>query len=83
MHLIRIISSLTLIGTEKIIQPPSIWVIDLRTDKKLSRFQIPNSIKAKQTGFQSINVEIADRRRCDEAYAYLPNSQSNAIYVYR
>jgi hypothetical protein len=63
------------------IQDPSIWVIDLRTDKTLRRFELAIPLQEMAAGLQSITVDV-DRTRCDEAFAYIPNSKSNKIIVY-
>lgn len=63
------------------IQDPSIWVIDLRTDKTLRRFELAIPLQEMAAGLQSITVDV-DRTRCDEAFAYIPNSKNNKIIVY-
>ncbi|XP_055850347.1 uncharacterized protein LOC129914921 [Episyrphus balteatus] len=63
------------------IQRPSIWVIDLKTNKKVARFEIPESIVLSGTGFPSITVDV-ERTACDKAFAYIPDIYSYGLYVY-
>lgn len=68
-------------GLANFIQPPSIWIIDLRNDKVLRRFELPDSIGTNPMGLKSITVDV-DRLRCEDAFAYIPNSINNHIIVY-
>lgn len=63
------------------VQRPSIWVIDLETDKLIRRFEIPQSIVALGNGLISITVD-SDRHHCDEAYAYIPDMATYRLYTY-
>lgn len=62
----------------KIVQRPSIWVIDLKTDNVLSRYEIPPPSSG--SGFASITIDVID---CDlNSFAYLPDLLASQILVY-
>lgn len=62
------------------VQRPSIWVIDLRSDSVVSRYEIPESVVGSGSGLASITVDVVD---CDrETFAYMPNLLSSQIAVY-
>lgn len=63
------------------VQPPSIWVIDLATDQRLLRFEIPASVQPRGNGMASITVDVDDDH-CDQAFAYLPDLANYRLYVF-
>ncbi|XP_052852301.1 L-dopachrome tautomerase yellow-f2 [Drosophila gunungcola] len=63
------------------IRLPSIWVVDLATDRVLKRFDIPESIAETGRGLASITVDV-QAGKCDEAYAYIPDLVYRRLYVY-
>lgn len=63
------------------IQRPTIWVIDLGTDKVIRRFEIPASVAAEGRGLASITPDTD--KGCDKTFAYIPDLVSNQLYVYR
>ncbi|EDW42380.1 L-dopachrome tautomerase yellow-f [Drosophila sechellia] len=63
------------------IRRPSIWVIDLANDRLLKRFEIPQRIVEIGRGLASITVDVATRR-CDDAYAYIPDLVNRRLHVY-
>lgn len=64
------------------VQRPSIWIFDLETNRRLHRFEIPESIVQTGPGLASITVDV-DTAACDQAFGYIPDLSSNALYVYR
>lgn len=62
------------------IQRPSIWVIDLRSDSVIRRFEVPASVVEEGRGFASITVDTD--KGCDRAFAYIPDLVNNRLYVY-
>ncbi|XP_023294204.2 L-dopachrome tautomerase yellow-f2-like isoform X1 [Lucilia cuprina] len=62
------------------IQRPTIWIIDLRTDKVIRRFEIPASVAAEGRGLASITPDTD--KGCDKTFAYIPDLVSNQLYVY-
>lgn len=63
------------------VQQPSIWVIDLETNRRFHRFEIPQSIVTRGNGLASITVDV-DRSNCDDAYAYIPDLANYYLGVY-
>uniref|UniRef100_A0A1A9WS38 Bee-milk protein n=1 Tax=Glossina brevipalpis TaxID=37001 RepID=A0A1A9WS38_9MUSC len=63
------------------IQKPSIWIIDLNTDRVIRRFDIPETIVEQGHGLASITVDTD--KGCDQTFAYIPDLVYNQIYVYR
>ncbi|XP_055851594.1 L-dopachrome tautomerase yellow-f2-like [Episyrphus balteatus] len=63
------------------VQRPSIWIIDLNTNKKINRFEIPQSIVSTGPGLASITVDV-DNKACHKAFGYVPDLNNNALYVY-
>jgi Major royal jelly protein len=62
-------------------QRPSIRVIDLRTDLTLQRFEIPSTLVDNGHGLTSITIDL-DPVSCDDAFAYIPDSQTYRLIVY-
>lgn len=60
-------------------QRPSIWIIDLKTDRIISRYEIPESIVPHGKGLASITV---DDDECANSFAYLPDWLNNALIVF-
>ncbi|XP_037033386.1 L-dopachrome tautomerase yellow-f-like [Bradysia coprophila] len=65
----------------KQIQQPSVWVIDLNTDKVVRRFEIPTSVSEIGRGKISLKVDV-DKSNCDRAFAYIPDLFQQRLYVY-
>lgn len=63
------------------LQRPSIWVVDLATNRRVHRFEIPEAIVAMGNGLASITVDV-EATRCDRAFAYMPDLATNRLYVY-
>ena len=68
-------------GKPTIVQRPSIWVIDLKTDNILSRYEIPESVASSGSGFASLTIDN-DANCQGESFAYLPDLVSSQIVVY-
>ncbi|KAH8417928.1 hypothetical protein KR222_008606 [Zaprionus bogoriensis] len=64
------------------IRRPSIWIVDLNTDRVIKRFEIPESIVETGRGLASVAVDVASSDRCDEAFAYIPDLVNRRLYVY-
>ncbi|XP_059219463.1 L-dopachrome tautomerase yellow-f2 isoform X1 [Stomoxys calcitrans] len=62
------------------VQRPSIWVMDLKTDQVVRRFEVPESIVAEGRGFASITTDTD--KGCDKTFAYLPDLVNRQLYVY-
>ncbi|XP_049547822.1 L-dopachrome tautomerase yellow-f2-like [Anopheles darlingi] len=63
------------------VQDPQLWIIDLRHDRVVHRYLIPDSIVFGDVGMVSLTVDV-ESTDCARAYAYIPDLVSNAIYVY-
>lgn len=63
------------------IQKPSIWIMDLKTDRVIRRFEIPESIVTEGRGLASITVDTD--KGCDKTFAYVPDLVNSQLYVYR
>lgn len=67
-------------GNATIVQRPSIWLIDLKTDTVLIRHEISSSIANNGYGFASLTIDVIG---CDDnTFAYLPDLQYSQIVVY-
>lgn len=67
-------------GNATIVQRPSIWVIDLKTDSIVSRHEIPASVVVSGAGLASLTIDVID---CGyNTFAYLPDLQYSQIVVY-
>jgi dopachrome tautomerase len=65
-------------GNATIVQRPSIWMIDLKTDTVLNRYEIPPPSSG--SGFASITIDVID---CEQnSFAYLPDLLASQILVY-
>lgn len=64
------------------IQRPSLWVIDLNTDKVVQRYEIPESVIEPGRGIISLNVDV-DTKTCDNAHAYISDFLTQSLLVYR
>lgn len=64
------------------VQRPSIWVVDLRNDRVVRRFEIPQSVAETGRGLASITVDIAGMN-CNAAFAYIPDLLNSQLSVYR
>ncbi|XP_017039980.1 L-dopachrome tautomerase yellow-f-like [Drosophila ficusphila] len=63
------------------IRRPSIWVVDLATDRVLKRVEIPQDIVEIGRGLASITVDVREGR-CRNAYAYIPDLVNRQLHVY-
>ncbi|XP_037709186.1 L-dopachrome tautomerase yellow-f [Drosophila subpulchrella] len=63
------------------IRRPSIWVVDLATDRVLKRFEIPQNIVEIGRGLASITIDV-ESRKCGDAYAYIPDLVNRLLHVY-
>lgn len=64
------------------VQRPSIWVVDMNTEQRIRRFEIPQSIVQPGHGLASITVDV-DQNNCNGAFAYIPDLLTYRLYVYR
>lgn len=64
------------------VQRPSIWIMDMNTEERIRRFEIPLSIVQRGQGLASITVDV-DENNCDGAFAYIPDLLAYRLYVYR
>lgn len=62
-----------------VVQRPSIWAIDLRSDTTMLRFEVPENIADTGRGLASITVDDVD---CDNTFAYLPDLVNSALLVF-
>ncbi|GAB0088344.1 hypothetical protein DMENIID0001_027470 [Sergentomyia squamirostris] len=66
----------------KVVNTPSIWIMDLYTDTLIRRFTIPDGLyRTDGSGFVNIHVEI-DGQDCDNAHAYVSNYITHNLLVY-
>lgn len=63
------------------VQRPSLWIMDLTTNRRVHRFEIPEATVARGNGLASVTVDV-QAGRCDRAFAYLPDLASNRLYVF-
>ncbi|CAO1346510.1 unnamed protein product [Diamesa hyperborea] len=66
-------------GNMKVIQAPSIWIMDLKTDKLINRYEIPSEIVDNGYGLASLVIDVID---CSRTFAYLPDLQNYRLIVY-
>lgn len=66
-------------GNMKVIQPPSIWIMDLKTDKLIKRYEIPSAIVDNGYGLASLVIDVID---CSRTFAYIPDLQNYRLIVY-
>lgn len=55
--------------------------MNLETNERIRRFEIPNSVAELGNGLASITVDC-QANKCDDAYAYLPDLSTRALSVY-
>ncbi|KXJ68758.1 hypothetical protein RP20_CCG001829 [Aedes albopictus] len=63
------------------VQRPSLWVMNLNTNRRVQRFEIPEEMVEFGYGIPSITIDV-EPDRCEEAYAYIPDYQWRNLYVY-
>ncbi|XP_037948418.1 L-dopachrome tautomerase yellow-f2-like isoform X2 [Teleopsis dalmanni] len=63
------------------VKRPSIWIIDLKTDAVIKRFEIQPQIVESGRGLASITIDVR-AQQCNKAFAYVPDLVSNQLYVY-
>lgn len=63
------------------IQPPSIWVIDLKTDERIRRYELPAPLSERPEGMVTITIDV-DENDCANTFAYIPNMRARRIIVY-
>ncbi|XP_034485419.1 L-dopachrome tautomerase yellow-f2-like [Drosophila innubila] len=64
------------------IRRPSIWIVDLKTDRVIKRYDIPESIVDTGRGLASLTIDVASENQCSNAYAYIPDLVNSRLYVY-
>ncbi|XP_030558891.1 L-dopachrome tautomerase yellow-f2-like [Drosophila novamexicana] len=64
------------------IRRPSIWIVDLKTDRVIKRFDIPESIVETGRGLASLTIDMESAEECGQAYAYIPDLVNSRLYVY-
>lgn len=70
-----------IIGDTKVLSTPKILVFDLNTDKLLRSYKINKSDIKENSFFANIVVD-ADKGKCDESFAYMPDLGSYGLLVY-
>lgn len=68
-------------SNETQIQPPSIWIMNPTNGNVIRRFDFPVNVQTRGNGVASITVDV-DAKKCDKAYAYIPDHFFNKLYVY-
>lgn len=63
------------------VQPPSIWIVDLLTGKRVHRFEIPASIVTTGIGLASITID-SEPGHCGSAFAYIPDFFNFRLHVF-
>lgn len=63
------------------VQPPSLWIIDLETGKRVHRYEIPTSIVTSGISLASLTID-SDPDHCDAAFAYIPDFFSFKLHVF-
>lgn len=63
------------------IKRPSIWIVDLNTDRLIHRFEVPENIVHTGRGLASIAVDVTSNQ-CGHAFAYIPDLVKSRMYVY-
>jgi Major royal jelly protein len=71
--------NVTILDNQIKVQRPSIWTIDLKTEKAIGRFEIPSNIVDDGTGLASLTI---DDDICTKSFAYLPDWLNNLLIVY-
>ncbi|XP_070500416.1 L-dopachrome tautomerase yellow-f2-like [Chironomus tepperi] len=67
-------------GNASVIQRPSIWVFDLKTDQLVKRFEIPEHVVRDGRGLASITVDVID---CNgNSFAYIPDLLNSEMIIY-
>lgn len=64
------------------VQNPSIWIVNMTTEKVIRRFEISEEIVKRGHGLISLIVDVK-KGCCNEAFAYLPDLLNHQIHVYR
>ncbi|KAJ6625913.1 L-dopachrome tautomerase yellow-f2, partial [Pseudolycoriella hygida] len=64
--------------TIHMLQRPSIWVIDMKTDELVERFEMP---EMPGHGLVSITVDVGSKK-CGDAFAYIPDLLTFRLHVY-
>lgn len=65
-----------------VVQRPSIWAIDLKTDSLIGRFEIPENIVANGRGLAAITIDALDDADCANTFAYMPDWMNNVLLVF-
>uniref|UniRef100_U5EUI9 Putative yellow-related salivary protein n=1 Tax=Corethrella appendiculata TaxID=1370023 RepID=U5EUI9_9DIPT len=64
-----------------IVQRPSVWVFDLKTDKPIDRYEIPKEVVDSGYGLTSITLDI-DPDNCEKVFVYISDLQTYRMLVY-
>ncbi|XP_055617286.1 L-dopachrome tautomerase yellow-f2-like [Toxorhynchites rutilus septentrionalis] len=64
-----------------IVQRPSIWAIDLKTDKPIHRYEIPQKDVDSGYGLTSITLDV-DPDNCEKVFVYISDLQTYRMVVY-
>lgn len=65
-----------------VVQRPSIWAIDLKTDSIVGRFEIPANIVENGRGLASITIDALDEADCANTFAYISDWMNSALIVF-
>ncbi|EDS35990.1 dopachrome-conversion enzyme [Culex quinquefasciatus] len=68
-------------GNRRQVQRPALWVINLNTNRRVRRFEIPKEIVEFGYGMPNLEIDV-EPGKCDEAYAYIADYQWQGLYVY-
>ncbi|XP_055679892.1 L-dopachrome tautomerase yellow-f2-like [Lutzomyia longipalpis] len=69
-------------GNRTVVQNPAIWIFDLRRNRVIRRFTIPDGLYGVEgVGLISMTVDT-NAYNCDDAHAYMPNLELRNLLVY-
>ncbi|GAB0088342.1 hypothetical protein DMENIID0001_027450 [Sergentomyia squamirostris] len=69
-------------GNKTVIQNPSLWIFDLRFNRVIRRYTIPDRLYGVEgVGLISLTVDT-NPYNCDDAHAYMPNLELKNLLVY-
>ncbi|NP_001154968.1 yellow-f isoform X1 [Nasonia vitripennis] len=70
-----------ILGDTKIVRPPRLIVIDLKTDQIIRSYTLKDSDQKADSFFGDLAVDV-DKDSCDDAYAYLSDLGGYGLVVY-
>lgn len=69
------------VGNVTIVQRPSIWVIDLKTDSIVNRHEVSESVVSNGLGLASLTIDVIGGCK-GNTFAYLADLETSQIIVY-